>query len=58
VTGDEVREIAEMIAAWHGRQVIDADLDLAAWLVPKIRGESPPTHYSDPTYGWKPDGRA
>lgn len=50
--------VAEMIADWFGRSVIETDYELAYtimdWLDEK-RGE--PAH-RDPTYGWNTDDRA
>jgi len=34
----EQQNIAEMIANWFGRSVIDADLDLATAIITRIRG--------------------
>jgi hypothetical protein len=48
-------EIAEMIADWFGRSVIDADRDLADQILAKLGPEKPPVKHRDPTYGWRTD---
>lgn len=51
-------EIADMIADWYGRSVIDADRDLAQQIIDRVRGDDAATEHREPTYGWRIDERA
>lgn len=46
-------QLAEMIADWYGRAVIDADRDLVQQIISRVRGDGHQAQYRDPTYGWR-----
>lgn len=51
-------EVAEMIADWWGRAVIEPDRDLAQQIIDRVRGDVEDEPAREPTYGWRPDERA
>lgn len=50
-----IEEIADMIADWFGRSVIDADRDLAAQIITRLTSPDKQPAYRDPAYGWHRD---
>lgn len=51
-------DVAEMIADWWGRSVIEPDRELAQQIIDRVLGAAADKPTREPTYGWRPDERA
>lgn len=52
-----INDIAEKIADWFGRPVIEGDRELAHSIVRRVK-YGPPRRHQNPAYGWRPDEHA